>query len=296
MTGKTLLAALLTTASLAGLCFLGGTGPAASVEVPLKAAEMIKCNFYDENTFLVSVSQADEAVPPSGVVKGGIVPHHLLAGRMIAGFFKVLAADPPELVVVLAPNHKRSGMTDLHTSALDWETPFGVLQSDSSAAASLEKELKAAESRSIMEEEYSISGLVPYIRHYLPEAKILPVLLHGGYGRENSERLGSFLAESLQGKKAVVLASVDFSHYLTVDRADRMDEITLQALQNMDAEKISQMGNDNLDSPPSAIALLTAMEAMEAKDFKLLGHNNSSRITGSGADYTTSYFTAVFTD
>ena len=291
-----LLAALLMTASLAGLCFLGGTGPAASGSKPLKAAETIKCNYYNENDFRISVSQADEAVPPSGVIKSGIVPHHLLAGRMIAGFFKVLAADPPKLVVVLAPNHKRSGMTDLHTSALNWETPFGVLEADSSAAVSLAKTLKAAESRSIMEEEYSISGLVPYIKHYLPEAKILPVLLHGGYGKENSERLGSFLAENLKGKKAVILASVDFSHYLPVDRADRMDEVTLQALENMDAEKISHMGNDNLDSPPSIIALLTAMESMQAKDFKLLGHNNSSRITGSGADYTTSYFTAVFVD
>lgn len=292
---KLLLAAVLTTASLAGLCFLGGTGPAATVEAPMKAAETIRCNFYNEKDFLASISQADEPIPPGRTIKGGIVPHHLLAGRMIASFFKVLAADPPELVVVLAPNHKRSGMTGLHTSALDWETPFGILEADRSAAASLEKVLKAADSRTIMEEEYSISGLVPYIKHYLPDAKLLPVLLHGDYGPEDSERLGSFLAESLQGKKAVILASVDFSHYLPVDRADRMDEITLQALEGMDSEKISKMDNDNLDSPPSIITLLAAMEAMEAKDFKLLGHGNSSRITGSGADYTTSYFTAVFT-
>lgn len=299
MKGKMLLAALLISASLAGLCFPGGTGPTgASDNKPLRTADAIKCNFYNENDFRISISQAEEANATSGntsgTIKGGIIPHHLLAGRMIAGLFKVLAADPPELVVVLAPNHKSSGMTGLHTSVLNWETPFGVLEADSSAAASLKKELKAADSRAIMEKEYSISGLVPYIRYYLPKAKILPVLLHGDYSLENSRRLGSFLAESLQGKKAVVLASVDFSHYLPADSADRMDEITLEALESRDAEHISHMGNDNLDSPPSIIALLTAMEAMEAKEFKLLGHNNSSRITGSGADYTTSYFTAVF--
>lgn len=292
---KLLLAGLLVIISSAGLCFLGGTGPTASVQVPLKAVEMIKCNFYNEKDFLVSVSQADKSALSDGAIKGAIVPHHLLAGRMIAGLFKVLASEQPELIVVIGPNHKRTGMTDIHTSGLNWETPFGMLEADSSAAATLVKGLKAAESSSIIEEEYSVSGLVPYVRRFLPKAKILPILLHGSYGREKSERLGSYLAEILKDKKAIILASVDFSHYLPVSSADQMDEITLKALSNMDTEKISNMGNDNLDSPPSIIALLSAMKAMDAKNFKLLGHNNSSRITGSGSDYTTSYFTGVIT-
>jgi AmmeMemoRadiSam system protein B len=300
MKGKTLLAALLTAASLAGLCLMAGTVPPAGEKEPFRAVDMLKCNYYSEKDFRLSINQADRTgadatLTAKGAIRGGIVPHHLLAGRMIADFFNVLAADRPELVVVLAPNHKRVGMTGLHTSSLDWETPFGILEADGSAAALLQEKLKAADSRPIMEAEYSISGLVPYIKHYLPEARILPVLLHGDYGMENSEKLGRLLAESLRDKKAVVVASVDFSHYLPVGKADRMDEITLQALKSMDAERISRMSNDNLDSPPSVIALLAAMKAMGAKDFNLLGHNNSSRITGSGADYTTSYFTAAFT-
>lgn len=299
MTVKMLVSAILAAVSMAGLCLLGGAAPSPAAAGPSKAADMLKCNYYNENDFRMSTGPASksstvENLPGKGAVRGGIVPHHLLAAKMIADFFSALAADPPELVVVLGPNHKRAGMTGLHTCALDWETPFGVLEADGSAALSLVEALKAADSRTIMEEEYSVSGLAPYIKYYLPEAKILPVLLHGDYGRENSERLGSFLAESLKGRKAVILASVDFSHYLPVDQADRMDEITLEALENMDTEKISRMGNDNLDSPPSITALLTAMKAVEATDFKLLGHNNSSRIAGSGADYTTSYFTALF--
>ncbi len=300
MTLKMLASAILAAVSMAGLCLLGGAAPTPAGDMPSKAVDMLKCNYYNADDFRMSVkhtgnASTDKSMPAEGVVMGGIVPHHLLAAKMIAGFFSALAADPPELVVVLGPNHKRAGMTGLHTCALDWETPFGVLEADGAAALSLVETLKAADSRTIMEEEYSISGLAPYIKYYLPEARILPVLLHGDYGLENSERLGSLLAESLKGRKAIILASVDFSHYLPVDQADRMDEITLEALKSMDTEKISRMGNDNLDSPSSIIALLTAMKAADAEDFRLLGHSNSSRITGSGADYTTSYFTALFT-
>lgn len=293
---KMLLATALMAASLAGLNLLDGAGSDRAFErKPQESAQVISCNYFTKKDFMASVSKAEKTQQPVGAIKGGILPHHLLAGRMIADFFSTLASDPPELLVVLAPNHKRLGMAGLHTSSKNWDTPFGMLEGDSTVEPLLVNRFKAAESTSILEEEYSISGLVPYIKYYLPETRILPVLLHGSYGQYDSEQLGSFLAESLKSKNAIVIASVDFSHYLPVNKADRMDDITLRALKAFDTGVIGNMGNDNLDSPPSIIALLSAMEGMGAREFTLLGHDNSSRITGSGADYTTSYFTAFFT-
>jgi hypothetical protein len=54
------------------------------------------------------------------------------------------------------------------------------------------------------------------------------------------------------------------------------------------------MGNDNLDSPPAIIALISAMTELEASAPEVAGHGNSSDITGSGADYTTSYLTMLY--
>ena len=59
-------------------------------------------------------------------------------------------------------------------------------------------------------------------------------------------------------------------------------------------QALGRMGNDNLDSAPTILHQLTAMDAMSAVNIELTGHNNSSRITQSGYDYTTSYFTMFF--
>lgn len=301
---------------------VGGTGgkvscPSASAlaSVPSTGSSslMLRCNYYNEKDFMNSVIAAmpyqttvnhfesengqseTEVASKSGSIAGGIVPHHLLAGKMIAEFFQTVSQSSPNTLVVIAPNHKRTGLNGLHTSIQNWGTAFGVLEVDPVLTGKLISDLKASQNTSLMEDEHSISSLVPYIKYYLPNAKIVPVLLHGNYTAKASQELGEYLAEALlDHPRAAIIASVDFSHYLDTDTADKMDEETLAAIKSKDITVISKMGNDNLDSPPSIVALLSAMEKIGATDPEVLAHGNSSDITGSGADYTTSYYTMLF--
>lgn len=288
-------------------------GTAPLTDITTKPLATLQCKYYNEKDFMSSVIAARqnqftakqnktatkqnivEVTIKSSSVAGGIVPHHLLAGKMIAEFFQALSIDNPEIVVVIAPNHRRIGVSGLHTSIQSWATAFGVLEADSELTGKLIKTLNASQNTALMEEEHSISSLVPYIKYYLPQAKIVPVLLHGNYTAKESQKLGDLLSETLSDNpRAAIIASVDFSHYLDVDTADKMDEITLAAIKSGDIPSISIMGNDNLDSPPSIMTLLSAMEEMGTSVPEVLSHGNSSDITGSGADYTTSYYTMIF--
>jgi len=261
--------------------------------------ENLKCINYIEKDFMSSVNMATEKQVEQigdGAIKGGIIPHHLLAGRIIASFFKTVASVNPdvELVVVVAPNHKRLGNAKIHTGSWDWETPFGILNADDEVIKQLENKCGAGTNFKLLEEEHSISSLVPYIKYFLPESKIVPVLLHGDLGLENSKSLGEKIESIIEGKNYLIIASVDFSHYLPVEKADKMDEITIEAIKNRNATAISHMGNDNIDSPPSIITLLEAMDKAGADSMTVLGHSNSARITGTGASNTTSYFSIMF--
>ena len=91
-----------------------------------------------------------------------------------------------------------------------------------------------------------------------------------------------------------MVASIDFSHYLDADTADKMDKITLDAVISRDTASISRMGNDNIDSPPSILALLSIMDEIGAIGPEITAHDNSFGISGSGAECTTSYFTMFF--
>lgn len=271
----------------------GSMASSLSVNAP-RSIHTIPCLYYNAKEFKASISGAPPTDSISGSIIGGIVPHHLLAGRMISDFFKTLAKAQPEIIVVIAPNHKRIGSRKVHTGGWTWETPFGALYSHTDTVKALINDMDVATDFKLFEEEHSISGLIPYIKHYMPEARIVPVLLHGNYGLENSRKLGAYIQQAVKDKNSVIIASVDFSHYLTVDEADQRDEQTLEAIRSRDFEKISRMTNDHLDSPPSVIALLSAMDNAGADKMEVLAHNNSARIAKADGNYTTSYFTLIF--
>jgi AmmeMemoRadiSam system protein B len=238
---------------------------------------------------------ADNADYPEGTIAGGVVPHHLLAGKMIARFFRTLSESPPDTIVIIGPNHKRIGMNKLHTSSFDWATTFGILETDREITGSLINELGASENTELMETEHSISSLVPYISYYMPKTRIVPILLHGSCTAAESQKLGGFLAGIVRDNPGIaVVASIDFSHYLDADTADKMDKITLDAVISRDTASISRMGNDNIDSPPSILALLSTMDEIGAIGPEITAHDNSFGISGSGAECTTSYFTMFF--
>ncbi|MGE5614602.1 MAG: AmmeMemoRadiSam system protein B [Bacillota bacterium] len=265
----------------------------------------LRCIHFNEKDFRNSIalagdetggaSGAGNAGYPAGSVAGGVVPHHLLAGKMIAQFFRTLSESSPDTIVIIGPNHDRIGMNKLHTSSLDWATAFGILETDRNIAESLVNELGASENTKLMETEHSISSLAPYVKYYMPTTKIVPILLHGNYTLAESEKLGEFLAGIMKNNAGiVVIASVDFSHYLDADTAEKMDKITLDAIISRDAAAISRMGNDNIDSPPSILSLLCIMDEIGAIGPEITAHDNSFGITGGGAECTTSYFTMFF--
>ena len=283
----------------------------------------LRCNYYNEKEFMASLeaagrgegtgagndadgysigkdtSKANSAgrnlTGGSSRIAGGVTPHHLLAADMIAAFFREMSVNPPDTIVVIGPNHKRLGFSGLNTSSSDWGTPFGRLEANRDIVKLLAEKFNAASNDRLMQDEHSISSLMPYIGYYMPDVSIVPILLHGNYTSDNALKLGKFLGD-MAGEKGdiAIIASIDFSHYLDAKTADKMDDITWAAIESRDIQAISIMGNDNLDSPPSIIALLGAMGEAGAQGPEKSGHSNSSIIAGGGADYTTSYFTMFY--
>jgi len=249
-----------------------------------------------------SIEPTDIGVENSNIdsikIKGGIVPHHLLAGEMIASFFKTISVEQPEVIVMIAPNHKGTGVKAVHTGSWSWQTPFGVLDADEEIIKSLIDSNIADTNFDLLEEEHSIAGLVPYIKYYMPDSKIVPILLHGTYRLKDAQQLGQNLQNKLinENKKGLIIASVDFSHYLTLEKADEMDEVSIKAIKNRDISLIQNFNNDYIDSPPSIITLLSAMDTVGAAHMEILDHSNSDRITGAKSNETTSYFTVIFYD
>lgn len=255
----------------------------------------LTCRYYNERDFKLSLEHKGIIDLPEGItIKGGITPHHLLAGGMIADFFRVVSLSNPDVVIIIGPNHSGDGVKSVHTASADWNTPFGVLRADAEIIGSLLESGMAAEDPELMEQDHSISALIPYVKYFMPDATTVPLMMTGTDKIETAAGLGKKLGQMTDGRRALIIASVDFSHYLSLEKADEMDEITKKALLKRDIQHIRTMNNDYMDSPVSIITLLCAMEEMGAENQRIIAHDNSARISRTSFDNTTSYFTVVY--
>ncbi len=232
----------------------------------------------------------------TGRIVSGVLPHHLVAGRLIADFMEVVAGQEPELVVLIGPNHNLRG-GKLISGLYAWQTPAGLVE----VAEDIVRDLFAREivvrDEETIGQEHSVGTLMPFIRHYLPQAKVVPVIVQGNVSLTEIEKLLEALEPYLDeyGEKAVLLASVDFSHYLTRTEAQLKDQETLAVMRRFDYLTLFRMGDDHLDSPASLAAAFRWAEKNGIKEFRLLANTNSGIIMKNDVMETTSYFTLFFT-
>ncbi|MBT6254037.1 AmmeMemoRadiSam system protein B [Candidatus Uhrbacteria bacterium] len=253
---------------------------------------MISQVTFDERRFYDSIERTDsEDRIVDEDVKGAIIPHHALASDLIADAFNQLRlSSDPKTIVVVGPNHEELGDSNAITSSLSWKMSNGTVNGDEFMRSSLRSQDLITEENDVVISEHSIGTLLPYVAHYFPEAQIVPIVLSSKHDVIQSNRLG----EALVNDDTLVIASVDFSHYLSLEVANELDEITLDAIEGRDSALISQMNSDYLDSPPSLITLFAAMDAANANDHTLLQHTNSAVIEDKEVASTTSYFTILF--
>lgn len=243
--------------------------------------------------FLVfSRRRSPVSVSSRGVV-GGIVPHHLLASPLIANFFQQFSNQSPKVVVILAPNHQERGSSKVLTSLSNWPTEFGDVAPETVTVKSLVEQGLAKIDESALSQEQSLHDTLPFVKRYLPQAKIVPLILKRHLSEAEAEMLSNGLSGVLS-EEMILISSVDFSHYLTKAEANKNDELTLELMRKHDYQRILTLSNDYLDSPPAIVVLLMTMDKIGRKDFEVLQHANSADFSSSDYQRTTSYFTITF--
>ena len=250
--------------------------------------------YYDEKYFSEGVQSArqNDSVQAANII-GAVVPHHLLPGFIISDVFKRLQLQQPKRVILIGPNHKEAGTHKVITSQYGWETPFGVVTPDDTMIQDLVDRGTAHIDEPVMEDEHSVAGIMPYIKYYLPDATVVPLILRGTIDRKEVESLAKTIA-GLRDEDTIILGSVDFSHYLTSAVAEKNDKRTLALMQRFDYDQLFGLNNDYMDSPPSIVVFLMAMQDLGKSDFSVLQHTNSGIIQHNGTMETTSYFSLLF--
>ena len=252
-------------------------------------AEPFDLQIY-ENAF-----QNTPLVPENlGEIKGGIVPHHLLAGQISAAFFKNLQRQNPKTIYLIGPDHYHAGNGEILTTDLAWQTPYGILVPDKKIISDLqEKDVAKIVGKDIFVAEQSIASLVSFIKKSLPQTKIVPIIFSYQTPTATLEKVYEYLVENIS-EKDVVVASVDFSHYLTAPVANFHDELSKQVIKNLDYERVFKLETDS----PGSLYILTKYLAM--KNFGKVAYeisaNSAQILNTSSLRETTGYFSPYFVE
>jgi AmmeMemoRadiSam system protein B len=193
-------------------CYLHPLGPGRSPPAPRTKADIVAV-----------------VCPHAGYVYSGPVAAH--------SFLHVSSLPDPELIIVVAPNHYGLGSGVSTFRSGEWETPLGRLRVDSKAA---EKLVSLADvvvfDPDAHRLEHSLEVQLPFLqRIYGDFVPILPISLIF-QDIDTVKTLSSALTELLKGRKAVVVASSDLTHYEQADVARKKDTVLMQQVLRMDLE------------------------------------------------------------
>ena len=243
-------------------------------------------NFFMPERFWAGVEQT-KTQNQSHHIYAALVPHHLLAGNLISEIFSKLQSQDINTIIIVGPNHYEAGNNNLQANNTSWDTPFGKV-----GGISLLPSLSKTKPEH-MTNEHSISGLIPYVAHYLPKAKVFSIIIKHGTTDEELEILSDQISD-IWNNQTVLIASVDFSHYLPPQVADQKDAYTKPIILELNQQRVYNLSNDYMDSPTSLALLFKICRSHEVKNFSLINHANSAQLLSNPyLTSTTSYFTGL---
>ncbi len=255
-------------------------------------------------TFYQSGDYQKIQLEESETVIGGIIPHHLVANSFIADFYQAVSqAGDYDLIVIISPNHYTAGPR-VQIGASDYYTYQGVIPIDEELIYDLTQEneewggLINVADESYLSIEHGQLVHMPYIKTYFPQAKVLSLMLAETRDLSDLSRLAQILYEAIGDRKTLLVGSIDFSHYLTLEEAENNDAYTRELIRTNDYETMSHLSNDYIDSPSTYGLLMLLMDKMYGETRPVIfNHSNSAKISGQlNSIETTSYFQVLYLD
>ncbi len=230
-------------------------------------------------------------------VASGVVPHHLLAKEIMEDFFEFIAEQEqhPKTIILLSPDHFNSAVLnqDISFITVDWITGKEKIENlpvDCELLINLAIENNLKQDHSAVLSEFGIINLLPFIREYLPETKIIPLLMPEDISREQLDQLVHSIHE-ISSPRTIMIASVDFSHYLPAEAAAFHDTKSKRVLLNFEEDRFE---NIEVDSWQCLYGARLFAKLREKESPLVIAHKNSVDFLPSDRNKTTSYFSVVF--
>jgi len=238
-----------------------------------------------------------------------IAPHagYIYSGQICADAYNQIRHQAYDSVVILGTNHTSPRFDRIALFPGDgFETPLGVSRTDKGLQAELMRvNPDCVPDASVHAQEHSVEVQIPFVQVLFPQATIVPIVV----GRPDPalcRRFGKTLAEVIKGRRVLIVASTDLSHYPSYGDAVRVDRETLHALSSMNPETFHETLSSlagrriaNLHTEAcgegAILAAMTAALELGARGARIISYANSGDIAVGETDRVVGYGAVVFT-
>lgn len=251
-------------AAVAGTWYPGSsTALAAAVDAHLEAART------DVDGDLVAL-----VAPHAGLMYSGPVAAHA---------YRLLRDRRFDVAVLVGPSHfvGFDGVAAFPSGG--FETPFGVAPIDDACAADVMAASPVVRANpAVHGREHSLEMQLPFVQRLAPGIRIVPLLM-GHQTATTARSLGDALAAALRGRRALLVASTDLSHYQDAATAAQMDRVVIDCVERIDADALQQALHNRPDHACGGgptVAVLRAAAMLGATDSRILQYADSGDVSG----------------
>jgi hypothetical protein len=221
----------------------------------------------------------------AGDLSAIIAPHAGLqySGPVAAHAYRLVRSRAFDVAVLVGPSHfvGFEGVSIFPSGG--FETPFGISPIDADCAKQI-----AAASPVVVEHapaharEHSLEMQLPFLAHLAPGLPIVPLVM-GYQSASTAVALGDGLAKALHGRRALLIASTDLSHYQDAKTAAALDQVVIDCVSRFDADGLQRA----LDARPDhacgggpTVAVMRAARLAGARDAVVLNYADSGDVSG----------------
>jgi AmmeMemoRadiSam system protein B len=233
------------------------------------------------------------AAPAPDDILGLLAPHAglMFSGPVAAHAFGAVRGANVDVVALVCPSHFHADGPALTTGHQAYATPLGVVAVDGAAVSTVRAALAARlgllPERALVairdDQEHAIEIELPFLQRSLAgEFSLLPIMLRD-QSSAMAQALGQVLAQVLAGRRALLVASSDLSHYYPQPQAELLDAEMLRQVAALDPSGVLETqaaGRGQACGPGAIAAMLWAARALGAGQARVVRHATSGDVSG----------------
>lgn len=220
-----------------------------------------------------------------GEVFALVVPHagYIYSGPIAAFAYKAVQDREYDDVIVIGPSHHHAFPGASVDTMAGRRTPLGKVDFDLNLARKLMKVDKIMRFEPAAHEaEHSTEIQIPFLQTVLKKFQVLEIVM-GSQDYPTCQRISEAIAAAVQGRKVLIVASSDLSHYHSQAQAESLDNRVVEAVGDFNPElldkRLSEDSCEACGGGPIITALLAAKK-MGATRAQPLAYATSGNITG----------------